>query len=123
VTDNEKRRFHRVPFQADAQLVLGSKSWPCQLIDISMKGALIEAPANCSIDTGDKCVLFLRLDDEDAVINMNLSAAHVSGNRAGFNCEEIDAESLTYLRKLVELNLGDPELVYRELGQLGKFGE
>jgi len=34
-------------------------------------------------------------------------------------CLSIDLDSITHLRRLLELNLGDPQLVERELLQLG----
>ncbi len=37
----------------------------------------------------------------------------------GLRCEDIDVDSITCLRRLVELNLGEPELLERELSALG----
>jgi len=45
--------------------------------------------------------------------------AHIRNNNVGLRCEYIDIDSITYLRRLVELNLGDAELLERELVALG----
>jgi hypothetical protein len=37
----------------------------------------------------------------------------------GLHCRHIDIESLAHLRRLIELNLGDPALLERELAALG----
>jgi len=45
--------------------------------------------------------------------------AHVGDNNTvGIRCESIDLDSISHLRRLVELNLGDPELLNRELSAL-----
>ena len=49
---------------------------------------------------------------------MNVKVAHVEGRYAGLVCEGIDIDSVTHLRRLVELNLGDPDLLDRELSSL-----
>ncbi|HXK57002.1 MAG TPA: PilZ domain-containing protein, partial [Gammaproteobacteria bacterium] len=37
----------------------------------------------------------------------------------GLRCVSIDMESIGHLRRLVELNLGDAELLHRDLESLG----
>ena len=38
----------------------------------------------------------------------------------GFVCRHIDLDSISHLRRLVELNLGDESLLERELAALGQ---
>jgi hypothetical protein len=47
---------------------------------------------------------------------------HVEGRHVGLRCESIDLDSITHLRRLVELNSGDPGLLDRELGSLMREG-
>ncbi len=35
-----------------------------------------------------------------------------------FRCEHIDIDSITHLKRLIELNLGDEALLHRELAHL-----
>lgn len=58
--------------------------------------------------------LALELSD-DINITMALSTVHVVDNTAGFKCQHIDLESITALRRMVELNLGDSRLLERDL--------
>jgi hypothetical protein len=53
---------------------------------------------------------------------MKAVVAHIEKGSAGFRCDKIEAESAVHLRRLVELNLGDEELLHRELAALGKSG-
>ncbi|MOA67711.1 Cyclic diguanosine monophosphate-binding protein [compost metagenome] len=43
---------------------------------------------------------------------------HDNDGHLGFACLHIDLESITYLRRLIELNLGDEDELQRELGSL-----
>lgn len=119
---SEKRRFSRVPFDAETHLLVGGRKIPCRLLDISVKGALVELPEKTLISIGTPAKLHLNLNNDDAVIRMDVAVAHVTNNKAGFYCQQIDSDSMTHLRRLIELNLGDPELFNRELRQLGDFG-
>jgi hypothetical protein len=46
------------------------------------------------------------------------SNSHTRGQNAGLLCLDIDIDSVTHLRRLVELNLGDSDLLERELSAL-----
>ena len=47
--------------------------------------------------------------------------AHLKGALIGIECTDIDITSLTRLRRLIELNSGDPSLMHREIRHL--FGD
>ena len=44
--------------------------------------------------------------------------AHLENCNIGIRCEHIELASLTLLRRLLELNTGDADLMDRELSQL-----
>ncbi len=117
MTDNykDKRKFHRIFYKADVQLCseTGSRQ-SCELTDISLKGCLLRFESPWTGDLDSLYTLNLQLSD-DISINMQLSIAHVAGNEAGFKCEHIDIDSISQLRRLVELNLGDSEILERDL--------
>ena len=116
---NEQRHFSRILFDADAQLVGAAGSWRCHLIDLSLKGALIDAPHDWNGRPGDRFLLELALGGGDeVVIRMEVSVSHIENDHVGFRCEHIDLDSITHLRRLVELNLGDAEVLDRELSAL-----
>jgi len=114
VLEDDKRRFQRVLYRAGATLTVNDEVYPCRVVDISLKGCLLEFPVEWRGSLDQLSHLTLELSDELA-IDMTLSFAHGSGTQAGFSCEHIDIDSMTNLRRLVELNLGDSGLLEREL--------
>ncbi len=118
--DTEQRRFKRIPFDAKAEMLCAGHHWHSKLIDLSLRGALIERPPTWEGKLGDSCLLKISLGDDEAQIKMQTSIVHMEDNRIGLKCIDIHIDSVTYLRRFVELNLGNPELLHRELGALGK---
>ena len=43
---------------------------------------------------------------------------HVDGANVGLRCDNIDLDSITHLRRLVELNVGDHNILERDLASL-----
>lgn len=117
-SSDEKRRFSRVPFDTDVHLVSAQGSWHVRLIDVSLKGILTALPANWHTKIGDHYLVEMLTDNQEATIRMEVSVAHVEEDHVGFRCEHIDLDSVTHLRRLLELNLGDAEILYRELSEL-----
>lgn len=114
----EQRRHTRIRFTGTASLSNGAGHWEGALLDISLKGALMQRPADWRDQPGDRFVLTLSLDD-DSQISMQVTLAHASTTRLGLHCDHIDLDSISHLKRLVELNLGDPAQLQRELGLLG----
>lgn len=114
----ERRKFSRVTFKGKAQLRQGDKEWEVTLLDLSLKGLLVVAPGNWIAELSEPFEATIKLG-EATVINMTLSWRHGGNGKCGFICEHIDIESITHLRRLVELNLGDPDLLEREFAALG----
>ncbi len=117
-SDSERRTFSRITFDADITLTQGGNSWKATLVDISLKGILVEEPANWDADITQYIDAHIALDDETA-IDMTLNWRHTQNGQIGFECDHIDIDSVIHLRRLVELNLGDEELLERELAALG----
>ncbi len=115
---DDQRDFSRVHFEVPVTLHLGDQSWETRLTDISLHGALVQRPDHWEPVEGQVYRLDVCLNNE-VTIHMDAQVAHSSEDRVGFRCDELDVDSITHLRRLVELNLGDPELVERELSALG----
>lgn len=115
----EKRRYSRITFAVPAQLVCADGEWGSEVLDLSLKGALLRAPTGWVGVPGDLCTLRIPLDaGGESEIRMEAAVAHVGRDRIGLSCREIDLDSLTHLRRLIELNLADESLLQRELGKL-----
>ena len=117
--ENNQRKFTRIPFESKIHIVSTKDSWYCNLIDISLKGVLTTLPENWDGVKGEYFLLELLLNDSDVQIRMEVSVAHVEQNQVGFTCEHIDLDSITHLRRLMELNIANKEILGRELSELG----
>lgn len=117
-TTAQRRHFSRILFAAQGKLLAADGNHPCQVHDLSLKGALV-APAGGQWPDGKSCTLEVRLGDDHAtVIHMQAEVAHSKAEVVGLRCKEIDIDSITHLRRLIELNLGDETLLQRELHAL-----
>ena len=115
---DERRKHARIAFHAPATLAFADRVVEAVAIDLSLKGALIRLPAGSSAAENTECKLHVHLNETHAEISMEAREAHVEGRYAGLLCQSIDLDSVTHLRRLVELNLGDPSFLERELSAL-----
>lgn len=113
-----QRQFSRIPFDAGVTLQQEQQHWGATLLDLSLHGALIEIETLFESATGTPYQLLVHLQDGPD-IRMDVEVAHREETQLGLRCTHIDVESITHLRRLVELNLGDPDLLERELSALG----
>ena len=115
-----QRRHHaRVRFAHGARY-RGDGEWcNCEVLDLSLKGALFAPAAGIALPAaGQPVELQITLDDAGTQICMRGQVAHAEAGVVGMHCEQIDLDSITRLRRLIELNLGDPALLERELSAL-----
>jgi hypothetical protein len=115
----DKRRFSRIELDTDVRLISDKGQWKSKLIDISLKGLLVTVPQVWKAGIGDRYITELFADNEDTVIRMEVSITHIGERRVGFRCEHIDLDSISHLRRLLELNIGDIDIINRELSELG----
>lgn len=113
----ERRRFKRIAFDARTELSQGESTWPVKLIDLSLKGLLIERPEHWPGNPQQDFLVDIHLSEE-ADITMNVQLVHDDHGQLGFVCRHISLESIARLRRLIELNLGDQQELERELGAL-----
>jgi diphthamide biosynthesis methyltransferase len=118
---DRRRHFSRIAFHTDARLHLAHGVHTVHVLDIALKGALVEALDAFPVALGGVCSLVLPLEENGEKIVMKGVVVHLAGTRIGMQCQHIDVDSLTSLRRLVELNLGDVSLVDRELSHLFKI--
>lgn len=117
---SDNRQFTRIPFEATVNVTSADGSWDCGLIDISLKGLLVDKPEKWTGNIEDTAMVELDLSGSDASIRMDVVVAHIEENHIGFRCEHIDLDSITHLRRLIELNVGDTDILNRELNALGR---
>ncbi len=114
---SDRRCFRRIALDVTTELRQNGHEWPVQLVDLSLKGLAVKRPEPWK---GNKALPFdvdIRLDPK-AHIKMQVKLTHDDHGQLGFVCKEIDLDSISHLRRLIELNLGDQEELERELGAL-----
>jgi len=116
VTDNsaDRRRFSRISFDAGCELHTAQGPVEVRLVDISLRGALIESDRPLALELDGEAVLNVYLTN-DILIRMPGTVTHLRSNQYGFQAGRMDLDSIAHLRRLVELNLGDESLLEREL--------
>ena len=116
----EHRHFTRIPFDAPTTISQSSSdiNYKAELIDISFKGLLIKKPSDWQDSEDKHYKVHAQLAGEDVVINLNVIAIHSDEDSIGFQIEQMDLNTATHLRRIVELNLGDEALLERELYEL-----
>ncbi|MEK9803035.1 MAG: PilZ domain-containing protein, partial [Curvibacter sp.] len=106
------RRFLRSVFQAPARLTLAGHMREVQVLDVSLKGALVDLGAVLPCPVGVRGRLRLLLSPT-TFIAMDVAVSRAQGSRLGLQCLHIDLDSMTHLRQLMEHNAQDPALLGR----------
>lgn len=109
------RRFRRIPFEAEVRLTVGQDIWSGELLDVAMKGAMVGTDTPPPLTLGSKCSLCIALSGSPISLDFQAELIHREGSRYGFKFISEDLETLTHLRKLIELNTGDAEATRGEL--------
>lgn len=113
-TDQDRRRFTRVNFDAECEVHFTGGAIVMQLADISLRGVLLKYDHSLSLKIGDEAEVNIYLAN-DVLIRMKTQLNYAQPPNFGFFVKEIDLESMSHLRRLLELNLGDESLLEREL--------
>jgi hypothetical protein len=115
---DNKRRFSRITFNVKCTLTLGNEHLEVSLVDIALKGALIEVAQPVTAQLKTPCSLSIELDGLEAPLHFSADVMHVHENRIGVKFTATDIDSMIHLRSIVESNTADPEKVSRELSFL-----
>ncbi|WP_462158980.1 PilZ domain-containing protein [Pseudoalteromonas sp. GB56] len=116
-----RRHFTRIIFQRPALVMFNADHYGCHLLDLSLNGALVSLPAGLNPVIGQNVELIFNLAGSDIDIKMQTQVAHVDKESLGLHCTELDLDSATHLKRLIELNVGDDKLLHRELAQLASL--
>ena len=118
---DERRKHVRVRREQPCAIVIEGTYYPAYLVDISLRGALLTLPTALPIPMGATLTLEIPLDENmPETIVMTGDVAGLRNGRLALLCRTIDVDSMTHLRRLLELNTGDPALIERELSALGE---
>ena len=116
----EKRHFQRTDFETSGILRVRGRPMSFTLIDISLKGALLNPYDPEAIPIGESVTIEIALKPSELVIRAEARCVHREYNYLGFRFTVIDADSMAHLRRLMELNLGDDSEIDHELSFLAE---
>lgn len=113
----ERRQFVRIALESEVRLYSGAAMWKTELVDLSFRGVSIKRPADFEPAFSPRYRLDLRLGAGHWI---GLATKLVRDGRLtlAFAIERLDFDSFGELKRLVELNLGNVELLNRELNEL-----
>ena len=116
------RKYARIPFAAQVLLHVQGEVLSVHLLDIALKGALVQTNQLLPLQLHEKCRLDLPLADDGEGVTMSGRIVHLDRQHVGIACDNMDLTSLTRLRRLIALNTGDVALIDRELSHLFRTG-
>jgi len=113
----EQRHYQRIGFRTEASITTRESSFSCSLVDLALQGALFKSQTVIPLEIGQKANLNIYLPDPDISLNFIAELIHKRGDFCGFLFLTEDVETLVHLRRLLELNIGNPEKTDREFAQ------
>ena len=115
---SERRHFHRIVMHRPVRIEQDDQKYAGQLLDVSLKGALIESEDWKPVAGSHAKASISLAEGSDFCVEMDIEVSHIEGKQLGVRAISIDLESASRLRRLVELNLANADLLERELRQL-----
>ncbi|MCG9642004.1 PilZ domain-containing protein [Vibrio sp. Isolate34] len=118
----ERRQFSRVIYQVPTEISQGQVNVSGSVQDLSLHGLLIQCEEWQQLSHDMPVHVSFTLTNSD--INIQLEATIVStiNTSMRLRIEHLDIDSISHLKRLVELNVGDDELLYREIEHLTDLG-
>ena len=113
----ERRRFRRIDFDARVEVAQGDNNWQAQLLDISLKGLLLSKIGPYQLQPDTPVLVKIILSDQTSIA-MSAQVVHQTLEQLHVACVTIDIDSISHLRRLIELNIGDASAAERELSEL-----
>ncbi|MCG9727352.1 PilZ domain-containing protein [Vibrio brasiliensis] len=119
----ERRRFSRIVYQAQALLKQESTQVTALVSDLSLHGLLMTSEQSDLLDSGKQVDVEFSLPGSDVTIQLVGNIVGLNNNVIRLSIDHIDIESIGHLRRLVELNVGDDDLLHRDIEHLSDLGE
>jgi len=100
---DERRQYSRIPFDAHAHLndAQGDLYLNSTVLDISLKGLLVEKPYQWVGKIDAAYTIDVILGDTDLVIKNEQYCYHIDNERIGFKCQQLDIDSMSHLKRLI----------------------
>lgn len=113
-----RRHFDRVLYSAKATIAQERKQWDTNIEDLSIHGALTSRPDDWQETDNSEYILQFVLPDVHDQIRIDVILVAHDAMHLRFKIKEIDIDSLTDLRRIIELNSGENDLMTRNIEEL-----
>ncbi|MFY2509601.1 PilZ domain-containing protein [Vibrio pectenicida] len=119
----ERRQFSRIIYQTPAVLSQNNKVVNCFICDLSLHGLLLTSDNSDDLNLNTMVDVEFALQDTDIIIELVGEVVGLNGNVIRLSIDHIDIDSIGHLKRLIELNVGDDELLHRDIEHLTDLGE
>ncbi len=114
----KKRLFSRITCDEKIIVLFNKETVEARLLEVSLKGALMEFKEEPLMLVGERCRITLTLKDSDVVLQFRAEVVHGSKNRVGVKFKFMDIDTFIHLRSFLEARTADPQLICEEMGHL-----
>lgn len=118
----ERRQFSRVVYQVPVKLSQGQVNISGSIQDLSLHGLLIQCNELQQLSDNVPVQVSFTLTNSDIKIQLEATIVSTINTSMRLRIEHLDIDSISHLKRLVELNVGDDELLYREIKHLTDLG-
>ncbi|MBB1273003.1 PilZ domain-containing protein [Psychromonas sp. SR45-3] len=119
---SERRKFSRINFQCHCSLIfdqeIATHDFDASLVDISFNGALVAVNAFAPDLNQQQVQVILTLEGSEVQLLLNGTVSHQQDQLLGIHFTKTELETMSHLKRLIELNLGNHDEMHREFEQL-----
>ncbi|HHX8560334.1 TPA: PilZ domain-containing protein [Vibrio diabolicus] len=119
----ERRRFSRILHQALAKVEQRDLAIEARIQDLSLHGLLMKVEETEALDLALPVHVTFSFDQSEQVITLKAQIVDISKCEIRLKIIKIDIESISQLKRFIELNVGNNDLLNRELEHLSDLGE
>lgn len=119
----ERRRFSRILHQALAKVEQHDLAIEARIQDLSLHGLLMKVEETEALDPALPAHVTFSFNQSEQVITLKAQIVDVSKCEIRLKIIKIDIESISQLKRFIELNVGNNDLLNRELEHLSDLGE
>lgn len=115
---SNKRNFTRVHSTLQATVSSKKENITAKVEDICLKGILLKSEKSFELDKNYN--IEITFDDSEVTMTFDAKCIHHENKNFGFAFTSEDIDSFIHLRRYLELNSADGDLITRELAFLAK---
>lgn len=119
----ERRRFSRIIYQVPALIEQNDLAMQAMIQDLSLHGLLLKVEDAKPLDSLLPVEVGFSFIQSEQTIQLSAGIVSISGNEIRLKISNIDIENISQLKRFIELNVGNNEILNRELEHLSDLGE